>query len=160
MEDLSRFRQTEFPIDPLFRDHWSLWALSGEELDPDKRMALCEAAWWAPSPFNNQPWRFICARRETQYWQGPDLPVECNRGSAHAAAGLIIMASKNTSDSGKPSVIPALGTGAAWENLCLEGARRGLVVHGMAAAGRREREVPPGRKPLSGRVFEGRFPHE
>lgn len=132
MEDLSRFRQTEFPIDPLFRDRWSPRAMAGEELTRDELMSLFEAARWAPSSYNNQPWRFVYAQRGSEHWQDfLNLLVDFNRGWAHTAGALVIIAAKKTFDNGKPSVTHALDTGAAWENLALQGARRELVVHGM-----------------------------
>lgn len=132
MEDLSRFRRTEFPIDPLFRDRRSPRAISGEELAHEELMALFEVARWAPSSFNNQPWRFIYARRGTPLWEDfLDLLGEFNRGWAHAGRALVIIAAKKTFDNGKPSVTHGLDTGAAWENFALEVSRRGLVVHGM-----------------------------
>jgi len=132
MENLSRYRKTDYPVDPLFRDRWSPRAMSGEALDDEELMVLFEAARWAPSSYNNQPWRFVYARRGSEYWQPfLDLLVDFNRGWAHPAGALIIIAARTTFDDGRPSVTYALDTGAAWENLALEGARRGLVVHAM-----------------------------
>lgn len=132
MEDLSRFRRTEYPIDALFRDRWSPRAMSGEPVEREQLMSLFEAARWAPSSFNNQPWRFVYALRENSHWQEfLQLLVEFNRGWAQAAAALIIIAAKKTFDNGKPSFTHGLDAGAAWENLALEGSRRDLVVHGM-----------------------------
>lgn len=126
-------RQSSYPIQPYILNRWSPRALSGESLTDDELMSLFEAARWAPSSYNNQPWRFIYACRETPAWENLfSLLVEFNQGWAHKAAALVVVIAKTTSDfNGKPSVTHALDTGAAWENLALEGSARGLVVHGM-----------------------------
>lgn len=130
--DTSGFRHTEYPVDPLFTNRWSPRAMSGEPLNRDALMRLFEAARWAPSSYNNQPWRFIYAFRNTSDWDRMfDLLTPGNRTWADKAAVLLLIAGKQTLDSGKPSVTHALDTGAAWENLALQGALDGLVVHGM-----------------------------
>ena len=96
-------------------------------------MPLFEAARWAPSSYNNQPWRFVYARRETPAWEKLlGLLGEFNQGWAHKAAALVVVLAKTTFDyNGKPSVTHQFDTGAAWENLALEAFSRGLVAHGM-----------------------------
>jgi nitroreductase len=99
----------------------------------DELMPLFEAARWAPSSYNNQPWRFIYARRETPAWETLfGLLGEFNQGWAHKAAALVVVVAKTRFDyNGKLSVTHALDTGAAWENLALEASACGLVAHGI-----------------------------
>jgi hypothetical protein len=52
-------RKPTYPIDSLFLNRWSPRSMTGEELDDEDLMTLFEAARWAPSSFNNQPWRFL-----------------------------------------------------------------------------------------------------
>lgn len=52
-------RKTEYDINPLILNRWSTRAMTGEELANKELMSLFEAARWAPSSNNNQPWRFI-----------------------------------------------------------------------------------------------------
>lgn len=107
--------------------------MTGESLNEDEFMALFEAAKWAPSSYNNQPWRFLYARRDSDNWSIYfDLLSEENKTWAKRAAVLVVMVSKTTFDyNGEPSRTHSFDTGAAWQNLALEGARRGLVVHGI-----------------------------
>ncbi|HZM03311.1 MAG TPA: nitroreductase family protein [Candidatus Saccharimonadales bacterium] len=129
----SNARKADYPIDTLFLDRWSPRAMSGEELSADELMALLEAARWAPSSYNNQPWRIVYARRNTEHWARLfNLLVEPNQVWAKNAAVLLVFISKTTFDhNGEPSPTHSFDTGAAWENLALQGSLKGLVVHGM-----------------------------
>lgn len=112
---------------------WSRRAMSGEGINNEELMALFEAARWAPSSYNNQPWRFLYVKRETPQWKTLfDLLVDFNKGwCANAAVLALIYSCLTFEKTGKPSITHAFDTGAAWENICLEGTSRGLVVHGM-----------------------------
>jgi nitroreductase len=107
--------------------------MSGEELTDDDLMALFEAARWAPSSYNNQPWRFIYAKRNTEGWNNFfNLLAEGNKTWAKDSAALVVLIShKNFEFNEKPSVTHQLDAGAAWENLALEACFRGFVTHGM-----------------------------
>lgn len=103
--------------------------MSGEPISDEILMSLFEAARWAPSSSNSQPWRFLYAKQNTTHF--PlffDLLVDFNKQWCEKAAVLGVIASEKTQ---KTSVTHALDTGAAWENLALEGNFRNLVVHGM-----------------------------
>ena len=106
--------------------------MSGEPMaDADLRV-LFEAARWAPSAGNAQPWRLLYARRDTPHW--PlffDLLTERNRLWCRNAAALVLFVSKTTNDHGRPLVTHSYDTGAAWENFALQGTLSGFVVHGM-----------------------------
>ena len=129
----SSVRRPDHPIDPLFVDRWSPRAMSGEPIPEADLFTLFEAARWAPSSFNNQPWRILYARRDTPHWQTFfDLLADPNKGWCGKAAALLLFVSKTTFDhNNKPSVTHSFDCGSAWENLALQGARMGLVVHGM-----------------------------
>jgi len=129
----SAVRKAGHPVDEIFLDRWSPRAMSGEEVAEGELLTLFEAARWAPSSYNNQPWRILYARRGTAHWQTfLDLLVEGNRAWAKDAAALILFASKETLDyNGRAYPTHSFDTGAAWENLALQGALKGLVVHGM-----------------------------
>jgi nitroreductase len=137
MSDIQRgseVRTSEYPIDTLFLDRWSPRALSGEALSDFELMTLFEAAHWAPSSGNSQPWRFLYARRDTEHW--PlffDLLNDGNKTWCHRAAALVVFISRTRREqSGRPLVTHAYDTGAAWMSLALQGWMKGLVVHGMA----------------------------
>lgn len=126
-------RKAGYKINSLLLERWSPRAMSGESLNDEELMALFEAARWAPSSYNNQPWRFIYAKRNTEYWEKfLTLMVEFNQSWAKNAAVLVVIISKKTFDfNGKPSITHKFDSGAAWENLALEAETRGLVAHGM-----------------------------
>ncbi len=126
-------RQPDHSIQPLILNRWSPRAMSGETIEDEELMPLFEAARWAPSSYNAQPWRFIFAKRETEHWKPLfELLVEFNQSWAKDAAALVLIISHKVFEhNGKPSDTHSFDTGAAWENLALEGSARGLVVHGM-----------------------------
>jgi len=126
-------RTADYPIDGIFLDRWSPRAMTGEAIAPEDLKTLFEAARWAPSSYNNQPWRILYAPRDSKHWQTFfDLMVEFNQSWAKDAGALIVFISRTHFDfNGEPSVTHSFDTGAAWENLALQGWLKGLVVHGM-----------------------------
>jgi nitroreductase len=128
-----QIRKTQYPVESIFVNRWSPRAMSGEELNDEEFLPLFEAARWAPSSYNNQPWRFIIAKRNTPEWEKLfNLMVDFNQGWTKNAAVLVVIISYNNFEhNGKPSATHSFDTGAAWENFALEGSKRGLVVHGM-----------------------------
>jgi len=129
----SRHRTPEYGVDMLFLNRWSPRAMSGDPLSEYEFKSLLEAARWAPSSYNNQPWRFLYAYRDSEEWDVFfDLLVDFNQTWADDAAVLLLMISKTTFDhNDSPSRTHSFDAGAAWENLALQGARNGLVVHGI-----------------------------
>ena len=126
-------RQAKYKINPLILHRWSPRSMTGEELDDDTIMSLFEAARWAPSSYNNQPWRFIYAKRNTSHWDKLfNLLAETNKvWTKNAAVLVVVIARKNFEHNEKYSITHQFDAGAAWENLALEASSRGLVVHGM-----------------------------
>jgi nitroreductase len=126
-------RKADYPIDSLFLDRWSPRAMSGESITDEELFTLFEAARWAPSSYNSQPWRMLYAKRDTSHWpRFFELLVEFNQTWAKNAAALVVFISKTTFDhNGEPAATHSFDTGAAWENLALQGTLSGLVVHGM-----------------------------
>ena len=108
--------------------------MSGESISPDELAVLFEAARWAPSAGNTHPWRILYAHRDTEQW--PlffNLLVERNQVWCRNAAALLLFISRKTNEqSGRALITHSYDTGAAWENLALQGTLKGLVVHGMA----------------------------
>ena len=129
----SEKRRADHPIDQIFLDRWSPRAMSGEAIAEEELAVLFEAARWAPSSFNNQPWRILYAPRDGEHWPlFLGLLVESNRAWANQAAALLLFLSKTTFDyNGKPARTHSFDTGAAWENLALQAMLRGYVAHGM-----------------------------
>lgn len=126
-------RKAEYPIMDIFLNRWSRRAMSGDPISEQELMSLFEAARWAPSSFNEQPWRFIYAKRNTRYWDRLfNLMIPFNQSWTKNAAILGVIISCNTLElSNKPARTYSFDTGAAWENLSLQGSINGLVVHGI-----------------------------
>ena len=126
-------RKADHAVDKIFLDRWSPRAMTGETIPEEELMVLFEAARWAPSSYNNQPWRMLYARRDSEHW--PlffDLMVEFNQSWAKTAGVLVVFISRTHFDfNGEPAVTHSFDAGAAWENLALQGSLKGLVVHGM-----------------------------
>ncbi len=126
-------RELEYSCHELFPKRWSPRSMSGATITDEELMILFEAARWAPSSYNNQSWRFVYAKREEGNWEKFfNLLAEPNQVWCKNAAALIVAVSKNTFDHNeKPSLTHSFDTGAAWENVALQGVFSGLVVHGM-----------------------------
>lgn len=126
-------RKPNHPINPLIAGRWSPRAMTGDPLPDSEIASLFEAARWAPSSYNNQPWRFLYAKQNTAQWDlFFNLLVPFNQQWCAKASLLgISLARKNFFHNNKPSRTHAYDTGAAWALLCLEGATRDLIVHGM-----------------------------
>ena len=132
-EEINRNRKPEYEINPLILGRWSPYSMTGEKISDEELMSLFEAARWAPSSYNGQPWRFIYAKRDTKDWDKLfNLLVEGNQGWAKNAAALVVIISrKNFEHNNKPSITHTFDTGSAWENMALEASSRGLAIHGM-----------------------------
>lgn len=126
-------RKSQYPISEIFLKRWSPRAMSGEPIDDVTLMSLFEAARWAQSSYNGQPWRFVYAKRGTPAWKPLfDLMVPFNQGWTEKAAVLVVVCSRKTfAYNNKPSRTHSFDTGAACENMALQGSMMGLVVHGM-----------------------------
>ena len=128
------FRTPEYKVEELILSRWSPRAMSGEPIAREELLSLFEAARWAPSAFNNQPWRFLYALRDTDNWPAFfDALVEFNQGWCRNAAALIVIAAHKFFEmNGKPADTHAFDTGMAAANLALQGNALNLVVHFMA----------------------------
>lgn len=125
-------RRPDHSVDPLFLNRYSPRAMTGEELPPEDLMSLFEAARWAPSSGNNQPWRFVYARRGTPAWEKFfGLLTPGNQSWALRASVLALAVSRTVRDNGKPAATHSFDTGAAWMSLALQARFMGLVAHGM-----------------------------
>ena len=125
-------RQAGYHVSEMILSRWSPRAMSAETITDDELYSLFEASRWAPSSYNNQPWRFFYAQRDGPGWDTLfSLLVPFNQSWAQHAAALVVLASKKIFDDGSESRTHSFDTGAAWQNLALQGSANGLVVHGM-----------------------------
>jgi nitroreductase len=131
-------RQADRPIDPLFLERWSPRAFDGSEMADADLMTIFEAARWAPSAFNSQPWRFLYATRGDADWaRFLALLIPWNQGWAHSASVLIYILSDSmpmTGKDGQPqrSHSHSFDAGAAWACLALQATKMGYHAHGMS----------------------------
>lgn len=138
-------RRSDYPILPLFLERRSSRAFADEMISPRELATVLEAARWAPSSFNEQPWRFIVARRGTTPWlRFASWLTERNRWAAQASA-LILLVAKDTRTVRAPH---SFDSGAAWAHLALQAAASGLVAHAIAGfdhpRAERELRIPEG----------------
>lgn len=133
-EEITTHRKTNYPIHSLLRNRWSPRSMTGESLSDEELFPVFEAARWAPSCYNSQPWRILYAKRDTPDWDRfYDLLIDFNKQWCKMAAVLVVIVSRDTFEkNNKPSNTHSYDTGAAWMSLALEGNARGLVVHGMS----------------------------
>ena len=126
-------RVANYPVDDVFLKRYSPRALSGEAISREELMTLFEAARWAPSSSNRQPWRFVYAMRDTPEFEKLfSFLIEFNQDWCKNAAALIVTISDKTKKDGSPSRTHSFDTGSAWENLALQAQSLGLVAHGMS----------------------------
>jgi nitroreductase len=123
------------PVPELVRRRWSPVAFSAEPVREDRLQSLFESARWAASCFNEQPWRFVVARRQDQERFDAMLGclVDANRAWArHAPVLVLVCASKNFSHNGKPNRHAWFDAGQATAHLMLAAVDAGLYCHAMA----------------------------
>jgi len=126
-------RRPEAPIDPRFLDRWSPRSFLPTEVPDETLRSLFEAARWAPSCFNEQPWRFVFARETEDRARFLSLLAEANRAWAGKAPVLAFVAAhRSFTRNGKPNRHHAFDAGAAWLSLALEARRHDLYAHAMA----------------------------
>ncbi|BAY34468.1 nitroreductase [Nostoc carneum NIES-2107] len=122
---------TEYPVHDFIRSRWSPRAFSDRAVEPEKLLSLLEAARWAPSSYNHQPWSFIVATKEdaTEYNRLLSTLVEFNQGWAKNSPVLILAIAKIRTDDGKTNRHAFHDVGLALENLILQATALGLFAH-------------------------------
>ena len=130
-------RAAETPVSSLFIGRWSSRAMTGEPIPDDVLFALFEAARFAPSSNNSQPWRFAFARRgEPDFDKFVGCLNDGNRVWAKDASALVLIASKSAyTPAGKTeqsiSSCASFDTGAAWASLAFQAALLGWTTRAM-----------------------------
>lgn len=123
----------EYPIHELIVTRWSPRAFSERLVSPEKVRSLLEAARWAPSSMNQQPWRFVVATREDgeAYQKLLSTLRESNRAWAKRAPVLMVAIARTHFDNGSPNRHAWHDVGLAVGQLSLQAAELGLSVHQM-----------------------------
>jgi len=126
---------SDFPVHQLIIDRWSPRAFSERPVPADVLRSLFEAARWAPSSNNEQPWAYIVATRDDHenFAKMLSVLIEFNAGWAKNAPVLALaVAELNFAKNNAPNRNAQYDTGAATALLSVEATARGLAVHQMA----------------------------
>jgi nitroreductase len=127
--------ETEFPVHNLIRNRWSPRAFSEKPVSPEILRSLFEAARWAPSSSNEQPWAYLIATKDDpeNYEKMIGILVEFNAKWARQAPVLVLsVAELAFHKNGTPNRNAFSDVGAATMLLSLEATARSLFVHQMA----------------------------
>jgi nitroreductase len=120
-------------ISELFYRRWSPRSFRKIEIPVQIQEIIFDAARWAPSCFNEQPWFIVTSSGEEDFPVFLDLLVEKNRLWAVNAALLgFVFARRTFSRNGKPNRWARFDTGSAWMSIALQSSVLGLYAHGMA----------------------------
>lgn len=130
-EEVNAHRQPALAIDPLILNRWSPRSFASTPVPEEKLMSILEAARWAPSGSNNQPWRYILARTEEDRAVFHSFIVEANLDWCKRAPVLLVLAADSLTPTGKPNPSYTFDAGTSWGYLALEATRQGLITHAM-----------------------------
>jgi nitroreductase len=127
-------RTFDYEVMDEIQQHWSPRAFDSQRAVPEEElMAVLEAARYAPSCFNEQPWRFIVAKTPQQRDQLASILSPSNKLWAEKAPVLLLILSKQLfARNGKPNRWHQFDAGTSWGYLLLEAQRRGIITHAMA----------------------------
>ncbi len=129
MTPSAKTARTAAPLHPLLASRWSPRALDpNHRLDEDRLTALLEAARWAPSASNTQPWRFAVTLRGSVE-HAAVLEALGNRAWAHAASALLVVAAETVAPDGAVRPWALYDTGQAVAHLSVQAEHEGLAVH-------------------------------
>jgi nitroreductase len=146
--------QTKTAIDPVIRDRWSPRSFSSRLVSDELLLKLFEAAQWAPSSMNEQPWRFIVASKTNpeEFERALSCLVPSNQQWArHAPVLVLTVVSKRFARNGKPNRTAEHDLGLAAATLSFQATVEGLMVHQMGGVDldrvREEFAIPEGYDP-------------
>jgi nitroreductase len=145
---------TEYPVLDVIRNRWSPYRFGPRTVEDEKIVRCLEAARWAASSFNDQPWSWIVARRQDtdQFERMVGCLLEANQAWARSAGVLILTITRSAfAYNNKPNRVALHDLGQAAAHLALQAAELGLQVHQMAGVNlslvRQEYRVPEGHEP-------------
>ncbi|TLS54055.1 nitroreductase family protein [Paenibacillus antri] len=131
-DEVREARPTAYEVHPNVLQRWSPRAFDEREVPEELLFGLFEAARYAPSANNEQPWRYVLARTKEDREAFYEFINEGNRSWCERAPALALLAAKKTSTrNGNPMRTYAFDAGASWATLALEATNKGLVTHAM-----------------------------
>lgn len=152
-----KIARPDHPIHELIANRWSPYCFEPRSVEPEKLLSCLEAARWAASSYNEQPWTYILATRDDQAEFSKLLGclMEANQAWAkHAGVLLLGVVCPTFSLNGKPNRVAEHDLGLAAGNICLQATALGLCVHQMAGVNldkaRATYNIPPTHAPFTG----------
>lgn len=128
-------RQPDHPVEPLFVDRWSPRSFTGEPVPDSVLQSAFEAARWAPSASNVQPWRFVIARHGDDHWDSfvALLAPRNALWASRASALIVILSELHLERRGEivANVSHSFDAGAAWTNFSHQALLLGWHTHGI-----------------------------
>lgn len=132
-------RSFRHDIMPEIKTRWSARAISSQPVARDDLLALVEAASFAPSSYNEQPWRYIIADDALNLPKMRSVLTDFNQEWANRAPALLLIAAKKLfSHNHKVNYWHMFDAGTSWGYLSLEAQRRGLIAHAMGGYNRED----------------------
>ena len=130
---ISKIANTDFPIHNIIARRWSARAFSTKTVEKSKLLSILEAARWAPSSRNEQPWRYIVFTDDNpeKLEKARSVLLEINNYVKLAPILICAITKKTYSDNGVYNKLHFHDLGAANENMFLESFNQGLIMHGM-----------------------------
>lgn len=132
-EMLTKSAKTDFPINDIIARRWSARAFSTRPVEKSKLLSILEAARWAPSYRNEQPWRYIVFTNDNteKLNKAQSVLNEINDYAKRAPILICAITRKTYSDNGNHNRLHFHDLGAANENMFLEAFNQGLIMHEM-----------------------------
>jgi nitroreductase len=130
-------RKADATVDPLFISRWSTRAYTGEEIPESVLLSVLEAARWAASARNAQPWRFVIARRNGETFDRlvPTMSSVNQKWAPKVSALIALLSAKAypAGDGTEPNPYHTFDAGAAWANLSLQANMLGWRTRAIGA---------------------------
>ncbi|WP_240420716.1 nitroreductase family protein [Paenibacillus periandrae] len=131
LPEVDAIRKADYPVNPLFLNRWSSRSYETRSVPDDVLYTILEAARWAPSSSNLQPWRFIVARTPEQRKRFEEFIRPNNRLWTDSVPVLLLLASDKLRADGEPNRSHAFDTGAAWASIALQARILGLTTRAV-----------------------------
>ncbi|TYC51205.1 nitroreductase family protein [Rhodobacterales bacterium] len=138
MTEIATARTPDHPVQDFFINRWSPRSFDGSTMPEADLKSVLEAARWAPSAFNIQPWRFVYALRDDAHWQKlVGLLNPFNRDWAQHSSALVYLFSDSEIDGkdgkpARPNATHSFDAGSAWAYMALQATELGYHAHAMA----------------------------
>jgi nitroreductase len=132
-EIVAKTAKTDYPVSELISRRWSARAFSTHPVENHKLLSILEAARWAPSSRNEQPWRYIVFTNDNPeiLKRAQSVLKEINDYAKRAPILICAITKKTYTDNEKPNRLHFHDLGAANENMFLESFNQGLIMHEM-----------------------------